>query len=138
MKLPAIDDSAETLALFFNRLPVGGCLLLIVLCAGCGERGLQPIAVHGQITYGGGEWPKPGCLYFTSQPAAGVITRPGMAVFGPDGRFQVTTFRPDDGLLPGEYQVSVECWEVDLGMNPADMATELRARASINRLQPAG
>ena len=43
-----------------------------------------------------------------------------MAVFGPDGRFEVTTIHPGDGLMPGEYQVSVECWEVAPSMNPAD------------------
>ncbi len=112
-----------------NRAALGqqskraGCslALLLTVLSGCGQRGLKPVAVRGQITYDGGQWPKPGCLYFTSQPANGVTTRPGIAGFGTDGRFQVTTSRPGDGLLPGEYQVSVECWEADSTMNPADL-----------------
>ena len=28
----------------------------------------------------------------------------------------MTTFRPGDGLLPGEYRVNVECWRVPPSM----------------------
>ena len=83
---------------------------LLLSMTGCGDPGPKVIPVLGQITYGGGEWPTSGKLYFaTVEPAPGTPSRPGMASFEKDGNFVVTTFRDGDGLLPGEYQVSIEC-----------------------------
>jgi hypothetical protein len=86
--------------------------VVLALVAGCGKPGHGTIPVHGQITFGGGSWPTKGRLYFTTvKSPTGAASRPGMASFAEDGNFIVTTFRDDDGLLPGEYQVNVECWK---------------------------
>ena len=32
--------------------------------------------------------------------------------FGTDGQFKAKTFEPGDGLMPGKYSISIECWDV--------------------------
>ncbi|MBI3465248.1 MAG: hypothetical protein HY000_19655 [Planctomycetes bacterium] len=66
------------------------------------------------MTFDGGPCPKPGTLYFTPiEPAAGYTMRPGVGHFDIDGQFTATTFESGDGLIPGRYQVGVDCWEVE-------------------------
>lgn len=84
----------------------------MLVIAGCGKSGPQFVPVEGQITFGGGPWPKPGIVQF--HPAEGPQGQPmipASADFTPDGNFQVTTVKPGDGLLVGKYRVTVECWE---------------------------
>lgn len=84
---------------------VGGIL------AGCGGRGLETVPVAGRVTYGGGPWPKEGRLDFRPVAAPpGKTLHPASARFGPDGRFTVVS-QQTPGLAPGEYVVTVECWE---------------------------
>jgi len=97
----------------FRLPPSAFPLLCLLLAAGCGKSGPELVTVRGTVTYGGGEWPTEGMLYFTpDRPAAGMPTRPGRAKFGPDGSFSATSFEEGDGLVPGHYMVSVECWKV--------------------------
>lgn len=84
------------------------CLLLL---GGCGRFGPEIVRVEGQVTYGGGPWPKMGKIYFVpAKMEASVPARPGSATFDTDGRFRVTCSQ-SDGLSPGVYRVSLECWE---------------------------
>lgn len=93
-----------------------GLLLLLSACLGCSD-GITTIPVSGRITLDGGEWPRQGILYFAcKQPAEGFPRRTGVADFGPDGSFTVTSFDKGDGLVPGEYVVNIECWEVPPSM----------------------
>jgi len=91
-------------------------LMAPALAGGCSRRP-TPVPVQGRITYGGSDWPRGGRLYFVAEPTAGALTKPGLADFDIDGHFVVTTFQPGDGLLPGEYRVNVECWEVPPSMD---------------------
>lgn len=96
------------------------CLLLLVallaLSAGCGG-GVTTVPVSGRVTLDGGDWPRRGILYFAcKEPAEGYPRRTGIADFEPDGRFTVTSFNKGDGLVPGEYVVNIECWEVPPSM----------------------
>ena len=86
--------------------------LLFLLLAGCGSGRPETVDVSGRITLGGGDWPKPGQLYFTLvKPAEGFTRRPGKATFDVDGDFKAFTWKPGDGLMPGTYRVHVACWE---------------------------
>jgi hypothetical protein len=90
--------------------------VLVPLC-GCGPSGPEVVQIRGKVTYGGGDWPAPGVLYFNPAEAApGLPLRPASAKFDTDGNFLVTSFDDGDGLIPGKYQVGVECWE-----NPPSM-----------------
>jgi hypothetical protein len=86
---------------------------LSCLLAGCGPKHPATVRVRGTVTYGGGPWPKPGTLIFTSvQAAEGFPSRPGTAQFDTQGRFVVKTWENVEGLMPGQYRVKVECWKV--------------------------
>lgn len=78
---------------------------------GCGGKSLETVPVSGRVTYGGGQWPKEGRLDFRPVAApAGKTLHPGSASFGTDGSFKVVS-QQTPGLAPGEYVVTVECWE---------------------------
>ena len=88
------------------------CLLLMML-TGCGKKGPEFVPVKGTITFGGGTWPKPGCLYFTVEsPASDMTSRPGTGEFDTKGNITATTLNRGDGLMPGRYKIAVVCWEV--------------------------
>ena len=89
--------------------------LTVLLCiSGCGRSDRpQTVPVRGVITFGGGTWPKPGRIIFTCvDPEAGYPLHPGTAEFNEYGEFVATTFERGDGLVPGTFRLSVECWEV--------------------------
>jgi hypothetical protein len=78
---------------------------------GCGDSGLPLVPVSGTVTFAGGPPPKPGNVMFTPIAVeADLPNRPGNAMFDTDGRFQVTSFKENDGLVPGTYHARVSCW----------------------------
>lgn len=86
----------------------------IALLAGCGRSGPEVVKIDGQVTSGGGEWPRAGSIYFLPVKSdADTPNRAGSAQFDTDGRFSPTSYRPGDGLCPGKYQVYVQCWTVE-------------------------
>jgi len=88
-------------------------LVLGALAGGCGPSGPKRIQVHGKVTFGGNPPPGPGSVYFASErPAEGFPARGGYGNFEQgDGRFVVGSVKPDDGLMPGTYRVTIECWK---------------------------
>ena len=85
---------------------------------GCGPSRPETVRVSGVVTIDGKAPAGPGLLYFHPIEAAkGFPTRPGNGAFDTTGRYTVKSFVEGDGLMPGRYQVSVECWE-----SPPDMA----------------
>jgi hypothetical protein len=87
-------------------------IFFLPLALGCTKSNLDIVPVRGQITYGGGDWPAGGNLYFQPKTAAGSLPlRPGLATFGPDGKFVVKT-NQRSGLVPGTYALRIESWEV--------------------------
>jgi hypothetical protein len=88
-------------------------MLVMLLClAGCQKSNLPLVLVDGKITYAGGDWPKPGMLFFTiKEPGPNLPRRPGNAVLATDGTFRAKTFSDRDGLVPGKYVITMECWK---------------------------
>jgi len=75
------------------------------------------VPVRGKVTLEGGEWPKPGVVNFTPiQSAPGLPRKPGAGHFDTDGAFTAST-GDYPGLIPGDYRVTVTCWEVEPGDN---------------------
>lgn len=103
MKYPLVQRSVFlTLSVLF----AGGI-------SGCGEGTPKTVTVSGTITLDGGEWPAPCSLYFMAvQPANGFPRESGIAELDKDGRFVAKTIADEFGLglLPGHYQVAVNCW----------------------------
>ena len=89
-----------------------GLLLALTVTTGCGEKGPGLIPVTGKITYGGGDWPKPGNVNFNAvEPAEGFSRLNGTAELATDGTFTVKSTGTKMGLMPGKYMVMIECWE---------------------------
>lgn len=89
-----------------------GCTLL-VWTSGCSRRGRpSTVPVGGRVTFAGGECPAVGCVFFLpadDQPSAAARPRSGWARFERDGRYRATTLVDGDGLLPGVYEVRIDC-----------------------------
>jgi hypothetical protein len=83
----------------------------LVVSSGCGSGLPQTIPVSGRVTFDGQPPPAAGIVYFLPiEPAKGFPSRPGDAAFAPDGQFKAKTFEPGDGLMPGKYLMTIECW----------------------------
>ena len=96
-----------------RRPPLAAALLAVSL-AGCGgSKGLVP--VEGQVTFGGGNPPGAGYLFFVPREMSTNLKKdregslPGTALFKADGSFRATTFTEGDGLRAGSYEVRIEC-----------------------------
>jgi hypothetical protein len=93
-----------------------GCLLLAAVlvlagAAGCRRGVPQMVPVRGRVTLAGKAWPKAGIVNFAPlNPAEGMPRKPGSAEFDADGTFAAKT-GDYPGLIPGEYRVSISCWE---------------------------
>jgi hypothetical protein len=105
------------------RFSVSICTLLaafvLLSASGCQEAGVPLVPVEGKVTYGGGDWPQRGNLYFAvKEPATDMPRKPGTAVLNIDGTFKAKTFVDGDGLVPGTYSVNIECWKEPPSMGP--------------------
>jgi hypothetical protein len=87
------------------------------LLASCGSNLPRTIPVAGVVTFDGKAPPAAGnVLFLPTEAAEGYPMRPATAAFGTDGRFKAQTFDPGDGLMPGKYLVSIECWDTPPSM----------------------
>lgn len=76
---------------------------------GC-DSGLPMQRVSGLIKFDGGRCPSDGRITFKPMESPeGLPDKVGTAQFQKDGKFSVTTFEKDDGLLPGRYRVEIMC-----------------------------
>lgn len=87
-----------------------------VIQAGCGGNPYGAVPVSGRVTVGG-QKPAGECeVFFVPAPhgdtnATALRPRPTVALSDLDGAFVVSSFKEGDGLLPGTYDVRVECWK---------------------------
>lgn len=80
-----------------------GVLLTMLLGAGCGGPN-TPVKVRGVVLLD--DKPIPGAMV-TYIPLAG-NGRQAQGFTQADGSFQLTTFQPNDGALPGSYKITVQ------------------------------
>ena len=76
--------------------------LLLVGAAGCGK-GLYP--VRGKVTYPDGAPVTRGTVVFEAKDVEKPTTARG--AIQPDGRYELGTFTPGDGVPPGKYRVLI-------------------------------
>src|SRR5262245_15120824 len=99
------------------RLRSLSVFLIAILLTSCGSNLPRTIPVSGKVTFDGQPPPAAGSVLFLPIEAAeGFPLRPASGAFGTDGRFMAKTFEPGDGLMPGKYSISVECWDVPPNM----------------------
>jgi hypothetical protein len=91
------------------------CLWVSMLTAasvslvGCGSNDRpKTIPISGLVTIDGKAPGETGKMFFTPTRAAeGYALRPASASFNAEGKYRVMSWKPDDGLVPGHYTVSV-------------------------------
>jgi hypothetical protein len=93
---------------YSHVLTIAGMCLCTV--TGCKHNALPLVPVSGKVSFAGAAPPAAGTVTFVPVAVdAGLPQRPATAHFARDGMFQVTSFKKDDGLLPGTYQPNVIC-----------------------------
>src|SRR3954463_9630264 len=93
----------------FQLLLIATCLAG-ASCCGCNGQKLPLVPVTGKVTFAGSTPPHEGTVTFTPVTVAeGLPRRPGSAHFDKQGDFQVTSFKKNDGLIPGTYYANVTC-----------------------------
>ncbi len=99
---------------------------LATAAAGCGSRSIVP--VKGVVTFDGKPLAK-ASVVFSSQERGG---RDASGFTDTDGVFELTTFRPKDGALPGLYKVTVHYSEaVAVPVGPQSPADAQRAAVTV-------
>lgn len=96
--------------------------------SGCGNpHGTVPVS--GKVTVKGESPPGAGTISFTCvEAASGFPQRPAMAKFDTDGAYQVTSFSPGDGLIPGKYKLAIECYETPPNMDGKPVKSYIDAK----------
>src|SRR5689334_10008829 len=118
---------------------------LAVAAAGCGGGGNKPVRVRGTVTLDGKPVPLASVVFLPLKGGG----RLAQGVTDKNGTFELTTYKPNDGALPGDYQVTVtkvdEMPKVDVSDLPADMTPDqvmqkvmprVMAKRAQQRLQP--
>lgn len=102
--------------------------------AGCG-RG-KVVKVEGVVTLDGKPFSGATVMFL---PAGG-NGRAANGLSEEDGSFRLTTFKPDDGAVPGEYKITVSFTEADKSAEHGDPETmDNKAKmAMFSRLSPDG
>lgn len=116
---------------------IGPAFLALSACGGCSPDPLQKVPVRGVVTFDGQACPAPGRVTFSPIEAReGMPKRPAAGAFEVDGRYSAMSFRPDDGLVPGRYQVAVTCVDATKISNPPTDASYARASYVDPSFQP--
>jgi hypothetical protein len=79
-----------------------GCWLLTLALVGCGKTG--PIAINPTFLYDDKPLTEASISFVRSEKEQG---RPAYGVTDVQGKATLTTYQPDDGVLPGTYRVVV-------------------------------
>ena len=98
-------ESTSTVDAFSILAGLRGWCCPWLVCSGCGSAHPEFVPVAGQVTMDG----KPvttGTVTF--YPETG---RPAIGELGPDGRYQLASYEPNDGVLPGTYKVTVTAFK---------------------------
>jgi hypothetical protein len=91
--------------------------LLAASAVGCGQSHPKCVAVGGQVTYRG-QPVKNGCVTFTpiGRTDHGTLVRPATGDVQADGTYVMKTFGRDEGVLPGDYAVSISVFDYSRGL----------------------
>ena len=100
--------------------------LLSVVLIGCGGKG--PRTVRGVITQDGAPVAGATVLFM---PEGQDSSRPASGFTSSDGTFRLTTYKPDDGALPGKYRVLIQKTEAAKDPGAAQRSALERAKAKI-------
>jgi hypothetical protein len=97
-------------------------LTALVGCGGAPSDKLKTVPGQGVVLLDGQPLTKGTVTFSPAKAATGGATsilRPAQAAIGPDGKFELSTVAPGDGLLPGDYYVGVVAVEGDGFIDPS-------------------
>ena len=76
--------------------------------AGCGSPNLpKTVPVCGKVTWQGKPLASGSVVFNPAAVAASGPSRAATAELASDGTYRLSSFRPDDGVMPGEYRVTI-------------------------------
>jgi hypothetical protein len=95
------------------------CLGLLVFLTGCGDKAVPLYPVTGQVMYQGKPAANAQVVFHDKRPADSIHNLPiPRARTDEQGKFQLSSYQPDDGAPAGEYAVTVMLASI----KPADLA----------------
>ncbi|MBN1851331.1 MAG: hypothetical protein JW829_01355 [Pirellulales bacterium] len=87
--------------------------LFLEFLVGCGTSGLPDmVQVRGKVLYNNKPLPGGTIVYL---PASGPGGRQAQGVIGPDGRFELSSLKPGDGVQKGGYDIIILAHEQAVG-----------------------
>lgn len=105
-------------------LAVGAVVFAIQWLSGCSGGSDRPVtvAVEGEVTWNQDAL-KSGTITF--YPKDGKTGRTATGTIDARGQFQMMTYSPGDGVIPGEYQVSVRAYAEPVDPNAKTEGTRI-------------
>jgi hypothetical protein len=86
--------------------PVLG-LTLMLCAAGCGNPSYEVVKVHGTVTYKGQPLTRGDISFIPVQVEGDTMRRMGVSAINEQGEYVLNSFKPGDGVIPGEYKVII-------------------------------
>jgi hypothetical protein len=93
---------------FVKKEILNAFVLLASFTCGCGDSRPATVPVQGRITWQGKPLTQGIISFLPKQHSDGFPSRTAIGVIQPDGSYQLSSFRPNDGVIPGDYQVAVD------------------------------
>ncbi|QDT66991.1 hypothetical protein [Calycomorphotria hydatis] len=91
--------------------PLTFCLMVFITLAGCQQADRDEVSpVKGVVIYQGNPL-SGGSIQFIPDSSQGTTGRMATGKIGPDGTFELTTYEPGDGALPGHHKVTISYYE---------------------------
>ena len=87
------------------------CGLAMLCAAGCGSGGPEMVPIRGEVTYKGAPLRDVtrGIVRYSPEQS-GTGAREASGRIQPDGSFELTTFKKADGVVVGEYDITVSAY----------------------------
>ena len=103
----SLGEPIQRIAMMATTLAITAAL---GVCTGCGESLPPTVRVHGKVTWKGEPLSDGKVVFQPEEIAEGLPRRPATGDLGPDGTYELTTFRKGDGAVPGRYAVLVHSY----------------------------
>lgn len=84
-------------------------LIAMLALPGCGgDQRPTTIAVTGRVSFMGQPLASGAITFYPVDAQREIAVRPALGVIDKDGHYTLSTFRADDGVMPGSYLVAIE------------------------------
>jgi hypothetical protein len=104
---------------------------VLLITAGCGSDGPTTIPIRGEVFYNGSPLTNvpQGMVRYMPKTDAG---RQATGRIQPDGSFVLTTFKQADGVVPGEYDITISAYTTQ----PELTREQVEARGGLGITKP--